>query len=367
MYQPSSSVPSTRGSAAQPGLFFFCELPTATLQHKLDAALLNEMAEQGYGIALGLLELSAERAALVQHLQHHGIQVIAWLQLPSGEGLWLNLQNYPQVIERYRAFRTWAQQYHLSFSAVGMNIEPPPSEVARLQKWGPRDIARRLWLANENVLYPAARSAYTELITEMHHDGYEVHAYQLPLVADDRRAGTTLIQRSLDVIDLPADVEVLMCYSSLPAERLGNDLGGALITSYGPAADAIAVGTVGSDEGSPEYGEALPPLSWPALERDLLLAARHTDIIYVYSLEGCIERGLLPRFAHLDWDEEPQVALWRRASIGTLRALLLIGLLAVRFSRRMFALLGWAIAALLFVQQIRVWRRERLASTTEHL
>jgi hypothetical protein len=365
MYQASPPDAAVRSSAAQPGLIFFCELATSALQRALSQPLLAEMAEQGYGIALGLLELTPERAALVQYLHRHGIHVTAWLQLPSGEGLWLNLQNYPQVIERYRAFHAWARQYHLAFAAVGINIEPPPSEVARLQQWGPRDIARRLWLASENVLYAAARGAYTELIAEMHHDGYEVHAYQLPLVADDRRAGTTLIQRALDVVDLPVDVEVLMCYSSLPAERLGNDLGGALINSYGPAADAIAVGTIGAGEEVPESGELLPPLSWAALERDLLLAARHTDIIYVYSLEGCIERGLLSRFAHIDWDMEPQVALWRRASIGTLRVLLLIGLLAARFSRRMLAWLGWAIAALLFIQQIRTWRRERVANTME--
>src|SRR5690606_36636118 len=208
------------------------------------------------------------------------------------------------------------------------------------------------WMARENVLFPAARAAYTDLIAEIHHDGYEVHTYQLPILADDRRAGTTLAQRSLDIVDLPADVEVLMCYSSVPSERIGNDLGGALISSSGAAADSIGVGALG-DGGTDD----LPPLSWEALERDLLLAARYTDTIYVVSLEGCAERGLLPRIAALNWDADARVVLWKWALISAFRGLILAGLLIARFSRGMLAWLGWAIALLLLIREIRTWRR----------
>ena len=169
----------------------------------------------------------------------------------------------------------WARAHALRFEAVGLNIEPPLEDVAPDLRPGtlrmPRALLRRLWLARENILYPSAQTAYVELIVAMHLDGYEVHTYQMPVIADDRRAGTSLIQRALDIVDLPSDVDVLMCSSSAPIDLLGNDLGGALIASYGASADAIGIGSIG--DGDPA-AEEHAPLPWPALRRDALLAAQ---------------------------------------------------------------------------------------------
>lgn len=344
----------------RPSLIFFTELDDLALRETLYANnLLDELAAQQYGVALAMLDLSDERAAVVRQLNARGIRTIGWLLLPPGEGFWFNLQNYPQAIERYRAFRDWVQLNQLHFDAVGLDIEPPVSEVSHIQQWNLKDFARRIRLASENVLYPAARAAYTDLVAEIHQDGYEVHTYQLPLLADDRRAGTTLVQRALDIIDLPADVEVLMCYSSLPVEQLNNDLGGALIASYGPDADGIGVGSVGGRTMLDIVGEGLPPLPWEAIERDLLLAAQYTDTIYLFSLEGFIERGLLPRLASLRWDNEPSLILPRRVLVSALRSVLLVVLLATRFSRILIAWLGWVIAVVLLFQRVRQRWRER--------
>src|ERR1044071_4580408 len=76
----------------------------------------------------------------------------------------------------------------------------------------------------------------------------------MPVIADDRRAGTTLIQRALDIVDLSADLDVLMCSSVVPIELLGDDLGGALVASYGAHADAIGVGSI--DDADPPNLEA---------------------------------------------------------------------------------------------------------------
>ncbi|MCU0490035.1 MAG: hypothetical protein MUD01_00400 [Chloroflexaceae bacterium] len=358
MQQPDTTSDSPTSLQARPRLIFFTE-PDGAALHQLinDQGLFRALAESGHGIALAIPDFTDGRAELVRQLKARSIYVVAWLLLPPGEGLWLNLQNYPQVVARYRAFRDWVRQQHLTLDAIGLDVEPPASEVSHIQQWGLRDVVRRAWLARENVLYPAARATYVELIAEMHHDGYEVHTYQLPLLADDRRVGTTLIQRALDIVDLPADVEVLMCYSSLPVERLGNDLGGALIASYGPNADAIGIGSMGGGDTLEDTDEALPPLDWEACERDLLLAARHTDTIYIFSLEGCMERGLLPRLAAFDWDREAAVPFSRRALVGTLRSGLLLLLITIRFSRVALAWLGWLLAIVLFVQQVRRWRQ----------
>jgi hypothetical protein len=362
-YSPLPTTEFTQPGFGQPQLFFFCELSG----HELRTLLLSEshmamLVAQSYGVAIALRELDEATAAAVRLLNTHRVPVVAWLLLTPAEGHWLNLQNYPQAIERYRAFVAWAREAEAQFQAIGLDIEPPTSELDRLQRWGARDLARRVWLARENVLFAAARAAYTELIAEIHHDGYEVHTYQLPFLADDRRAGTTLAQRALDIVDLPADLEVLICYSSVPIEALGNDLGGSLITSYGPAADSIGVGTLGASTTRDSSAEGLPPLSWDALERDLRIAAHHTDTIYVYSLEGCIERGLLPRLAAIPWEAEGRVVLWKRGIVGAVRALILIWLLAARFSRVLFAWLGWGLFALLLARQLRAAAFHRQAT-----
>lgn len=352
--QASSDIlQGAQQSYGRPSLIFFCELDGQAARDLFAGAdLLDELAGQGYGVALAIRDQTDDLAAAVRLLNSRRIQVVAWLQLPQPEGGWFHLQNYPQAIERYRSFRAWSHGHGLIFAAVGVDIEPPASELDRLQRWGLRDLGRRFWLAHENVLFSAARAAYADLVGEIHRDGYEVHAYQLPLLADDRRSGTTLLQRALDIVGLPADVEVLMCYSSLPVDTLRNDIGGALIASYGGSADSIGIGAIG---GSGLYSSAddLPPLSGEALERDLLLAAHHTDLIYVFSLEGCVERGLLPRIAGIDWDAEPSPSPWKRMIVGFVRTLILIALLISRFGRGMIAWLGWGLFLIAIIRQAR--------------
>ncbi len=243
-----------------------------------------------------------------------------------------------------------ALEHDLSFEAIGLEIEAPPGEDLRQPQWGLREVARRFWLAGENVLYPSARAAYIELVGAIRHDGYEVHSYQIPLLVDDRRAGTTVIQRALDIMDLPADVDVLMCSSCVPSERLDYDLGGALIASYGPSADAIGVGSVDDDDDGDGQVARLP---WPALRRDLLLAARYTDTIFIFSLEDCVERELIGRIAALEWETSARAALGKRVLIGGLRGLLLGVLVAGRFGPSTLAWAGWAMAAWLW------WRGRR--------
>jgi hypothetical protein len=89
-------------------------------------------------------------------------------------------------------------------------------------------------------------------------------------------------------------------------------------------------------------------LTWDALERDLQLAAHHTDTIYLFSLEGCVERGLLPRLNQIDWTATPRPEVSKRLLVNSLRILLFIVMLAMRFSRPILAWSGWIVAAFLF-------------------
>ncbi len=359
MHASSEITPIAQQSYGRPHLIFFCDLDGPAMLGMIDRpGMIDDLAAHGYGVAMAIRELTPALAAAVRLLNFHEIQVVAWLQLPEREGGWFHLQNYPQAVERYRSLHTWARDHGLRFHAIGIDIEPPASELDRMQRWGMRDLVRRVWLAHENVLFAAARAAYVDLVGEIHHDGYEVHAYQLPILADDRRAGTTVIQRAFDIVGMPADVEVLMCYSSLPIDALGNDIGGALISSYGPTADSIGVGAIGGATSDAALDD-LPPLSGDSLKRDLLLAARHTDLIYVFSLEGCVERGLLPYIAQINWDLEPHTVRWKRMIVGSIRALVLCALLISRFSGGILAWLGWGLFVFMLTRKARAALQRR--------
>jgi hypothetical protein len=339
------------GAPDRPRLIFFTELEGDDLLVLLRRpGLLDWLVAERCGVALSVARLDEARARAARLLNARGVPLIAWLLLPPEAGFAFNLQNYPQAITHYRAFRAWALEHELDFEAVGLEIEAPPDEDPRNPRWGLREAARRLWLAGENVLYPSACAAYTEMIGAIRHDGYEAHTFQMPFVADDRRAGTTVVQRALDIMDLPADVDVLMCSSCVPSDRFDNDLGGALIASYGPSADAIGVGSAGEDD---DAGEVAVRLPWQALRRDLLLAAHYTDTIYLFSLEDCAERGLLAKIAELDWDTPARPAAGKRALVSGLRWLLFAVLVGGRFGPRTLAWAGWVLAALLW------WRGRR--------
>jgi hypothetical protein len=335
--------------AARPQLFFFSELAAGeSLLGLLEQpGVLDTLAVCGAGVALALTSLDDERAAVAQALARRGIPCVAWICLPEEEGFALNLANYPRALARYEAMREWAQAYNLQFAAVGLAIEPP-SDAADWSSWRAlRNMARGIWLARDNALYPAARAAYLELIATMRRDGYEIHTYQLPFVADDRWADATLMQRALDILDLPSDVDVLLCGSDVPIDWLGGDLGGALIASYGPVADALGVGVI--DLSTPS-DLALP---WSSLQRDLLLACQHTDTIYIASLEHCIRAGLLGQIAALNWQKPARAWVGRLIFVQIVRSLGLGVLLAGRYGRGVVAWAGWLLALIIWIRQRR--------------
>lgn len=84
----------------------------------------------------------------------------------------------------------------------------------------------------------------------MQTDGWTVENYQLPPMADERRVGSTLLQRFFALVDVATDREEWMLYSSF-----FGGLDRRLLRRSGTEAPAIAVGsTAGAPHipGSPE-------------------------------------------------------------------------------------------------------------------
>ncbi len=322
--------------------------------------LLDELATQQYSVALGIIDFSPQRAAIVRSLNARGISVVAWLLLPPEEGYWFNLGNYPQAAARYEAFKQWAEQELLQFAAIGLDIEPMINDRSAVQQGDTLHMFSRAAQAQRNALYPAARDAYHDLAAVIRHDGYEVHTYQYPLIIDDRRAGTTLVQRSLDIVDVPADHEVLLLYSSHIKLLLGTDLGGAFVRSYGEHGDGIAVGVTGGGYLDPISGSPSPRVSLEVFLRDLRIAAHYTDTVHIFSLEGCVERGWLSKLADMDWDTPVALSRLYRAEAHLVRMLLSFVLWCSRAGWTAIGWLGWVVAGgLLLERRVSRWRRRR--------
>ncbi|RME82977.1 MAG: hypothetical protein D6775_09380 [Caldilineae bacterium] len=279
----------------EPRLTFACELETRPLQELFARSdVLSDLQDLGAGVAMGLLDFSAERAEVVRQLNRLGIPLTAWLLLPKEQGYWFNARNAAQARACYEAFKQWTRRYDLRWISLALDIEPDYHELQALLQGR---VMPLLWpmlrraFAREQVLQ--ARLAYGALVRDMHRDGYFVESYQLPLIADERHAGSVFVQGLLGLVDVPVDRETLMLYSSFL-----RPYGAAVLLAYAGEADVVGVGSTG---GGVDPGLA-PPLSWEDLARDLRLAYRYSDHIFVFSLEGCVEQGFLPRLLEFEWD-----------------------------------------------------------------
>lgn len=301
-------------------LTFACEVDPARLTALFaNPTVIADLQALHARVALMLSDLSAERAAVVQQMNAAGIPVVGIPLVPVAEGYYFTADNAPRAVARYAEWRAWSTQYGLVWAGVGLDIEPVARVYQQLIANPWRLPALLLPRLSDRMRPRRAQAAYTALVARIHEDGYRVENYQFPLIADERWAGSTLLQRLLGLVDVRTDREVWMLYTSvLPG------IGPGLLWSYGPEAPAIGVGSTGGGPDIPGHPQ-VPALDWDALARDLRLARTWSDDLVIHSLEGCVQQGFLGRLRTFDW--EPAVApprtAWLAARLrGVLRALL---------------------------------------------
>jgi hypothetical protein len=298
---------------AFPRLNFACELDTPALKALFaDKTVIDDLQALHASLSLGILDLSHERAQIVQKLNRAGVPVVAWF----------HQDNAQEAVTCYRAFNAWTAEYSLKWKAVGLDIEPDIREMLTWMsaKW--RAITYLLRRSFNWRVFRNARRIYRSLIDEIHADGYQLDVYQFPFIVDERKAESTLLQRATGIIDLPADREVLMLYSSFARPH-----GAGFVWSYAPEAKAIGIGLTDAGVGIGMSSDT-HPLSWEELERDLRLAWHWTDDLFIYSLEGCVKQGYLPRLKTFVWDQPflapTEPALWVENWRGLLQTVLWI-------------------------------------------
>jgi hypothetical protein len=279
-----------------PRLTFACELDSARLAAMVaDTSVVDDLDALGARVALMLSDLSPERAAAVQRLNAAAIPVVAIPLLPYEQGYYFTADNAAQAAARYQQWKQWTAQHGLVWDGVGLDIEPDVRLYQQIVD-NPRRLPLLLAPRLADTKQPRrAAAAYAALVGQVRADGWSVENYQFPFITEERRAGSTLLQRLLGLVDVRTDREVWMLYSSFV-----RGLGPGMIWSYGPQAQAVAVGSTGGGPdipGSPQ----VPTLDWQEFARDLRLARHWCDDLYIHSLEGCVRQGFLGRLRAFDW------------------------------------------------------------------
>jgi hypothetical protein len=265
-----------------PQLTFACELDPARLAELFaDSAVVDDLLALKARVALMCSDFSDERAWVVRRLNAAGVPVTGIPLLPLAEGYYFTADNADRAAGSYREFTAWTRRHELVWDGVGLDIEPDGRIFLQIRDspWGL--VPMLAWRLLDRARPARSKAAYRELVAQIHADGWPVENYQFPLIADERQAGSTVLQR-LALVDVATDCEVWMLYSSFMRA-----LGPGLIWAYGPQAQAIAVGTTGGGPDIPDSPQ-MPTLTWEQLAGDLRLARHFCDQILIHSLEGCV-------------------------------------------------------------------------------
>jgi hypothetical protein len=343
----------------KPRLTFFCELPADRLASVFQQHVVETLVRMKAGVSLGIIDMSPERAELVRKLNQYDVPVTAWLLLPHDQGYWLGMENAGASLNLYGVFRKWSSQEGLVWRAIGLDIEPDIREIKAWvqgddRRWALYSMLRRVFQRRRLV---SAQRVYRQMVAEIHSDGYPVESYQLPLIADERLVGSSLLRRVLGIVDVSVDTEVWMLYSSFMRSRPNRPhIGLGMLWSYGSQAQAIGVGSTGDNVA---FNHDHHFLDWDELARDLRLAWYWTDELYIFSLEGCLEQGFLPELEKFEWDRPiffpessaERVIGWR----GFLQSFLWI-------SARLIPILLGLGSMILFLVGLQRWVKSRRTS-----
>ena len=346
---PDGSV-QVPASGTPPQLIFASDTSTSKLGALFTPTVIADLKDLHAGVALAISDLSPERAQLVRELTAADVPVTAWLVLPTEQGYYFNVSNAPEGAARFSQFHAWSTAQNLHWAAVGLDIEPKLDEFQG-SKWHMAwAILRR---AFDSGRVRRAREAYASLVRTMQADGYTVQTYQLMFLADGRSGHSTLLERTLGLVDVRGDDEVLMLYSSF-----NHGAGAALVWVYGPEAQTVAVGST-AYAGSPDLDARYPPLNWDEFSRDLLVASHYSPrMVGIYSLEGCVQQGFMPRLKTLHWDQSVTIPAAQVKMV-------------IHFRHFVFGVLWiashllWILAALLIAILGFIWRRRSLRRLAE--
>ena len=290
-------LPFSISSGEKPLISFFNEQNSKDFTELFsDTTLIRELVEMKAELRIGLLDLTPERASVIQGLNRAGIPVVAWLLLPEDDGYWFSMFNGEKAVRRYEDFVRWSSEYSLEWKGIGIDLELDMND-AKLAVSHPWKLA---WKAYKRLYdkktVKSATELYMNLIGRMKNDGFSVESYTIPFIYEDRKRHSTALQQLSGVVDIVTDTEIPMLYTS----AMGNP--GIIPVSHIENMP-IALGSTGG--GVKIEGIELASLTWEQLERDILIASGLTHEIHIFCLEAAWEKGYLAKIREMDFSKEP--------------------------------------------------------------
>lgn len=292
--------------AQQPAsIAFACELPSediSTYWNSSTFSLAGQLHKQlNTSIVIGTVDLSKERAWLVQQLNALDIPVTVWLLLAKEDGYWMNLDNYEQAAARYNLVKQWIQQNNLSVMSIGFDIELDMQNVIEFKNHSYLLLLESVVKRFGEERLQKGRAAIQKLAKQVKDDGYLLQTYVLPIIYDERIANSTFIQRLLGTVDLVdyVDVEAPMLYSTMFPYGLG------IVASYGKCSINPVVGSTGG-AGSAFGGRFFHNFTQFSNDFLYLLHTQEVVNLGVYSWEGAIDHHLLSPLLDVDWNHLPK-------------------------------------------------------------
>ncbi|MFH1129729.1 MAG: hypothetical protein V1754_00210 [Pseudomonadota bacterium] len=291
------------------GLTYFVELPGHELQGLLSCpGVIQGLENSQAAVSMAMLDLCDARRDAIRTLNEHNIPTTAWLVLEIDEGYWLTADNALVARERYREVKEWLNANNLRMEAVGLDMEMPYRDMCEMfDHWG-RSIFRLFRCRRSHDVIENAAAIYSDLIQEIRKDGRVVETYQFPVILDERRSRSTLLQRIFGFVDMQSDREAIMLYQSMAPRFLDE----ALIDLFGAECQAIGVGITGGGVSVVLDRIQDRTLDFDQLVRTLRYARRYTSQLYVFSLEGCVSAGFFEKLCEVDIREPlPKLPLSR--------------------------------------------------------
>lgn len=323
-----------------------------------DTAALQQLKNLNATVYMGILDFSPIRTQAVQVLNAWGIPVKAQLLLDRKNDYRLTIKNASYAKKRYEEFLTWVAKDSLKFDGMGLAIEPLLEDIQELND-GKVGLAIKAYKRlNESELLEQAQITYQNLITQMQSDGYRVDAFVYPLILDAKKVNSKAFQQLTGLIELNVDKEIPLFFTNYLDEQEGH----RFMISYGKdnKMDAIALGSTGGELSIKDI-PVPTPLNWAFLERDMYVATQYTNDLYIFSLDGCLEKAYLKNFELLRWEEgKTLVDTYDTSAADNVRANMNYVLKVLEYP----ILLGLGLGLVLLLTVIAIWRLlSRIIST----
>ena len=158
---------------------------------------------------------------------------------------------------------------------------------------------------------------------------------------DETENGTTSIQRLTKFLDVPTEKEIPMLYTSF----MGNADGFLKVYALEPRLKYVALGSTGGG-----VDTTMHTLSWDELAHDLRMVGSVAEEIHIFSLEGTVKKGFMPRLINFDYTPVPEIHEDQVKAVQNMRSNILTISKILSYPTLLFlgitlvlVLIGWAL------------------------